>query len=93
MNSLDKILLIAFFITLLFCIFKFIEMKFIDKEMKPLKNVIRDAAYVLAASLIGVFVFLNMNTSIKDFMNVITDSKNVDVTSATTQIFTGEPGF
>jgi hypothetical protein len=93
MNSLDKILLIAFFITLLFCIFKFIEMKFIDKEMKPLKNVIRDAAYVLSASLIGVFVFLNMNTSIKDFMNVITDSKNVDVTSATTQIFTGEPGF
>ena len=93
MNSLDKILLIAFFITLLFCIFKFIEMKFIDKEMKPLKNVIRDAAYVLSASLIGVFVFLNMNTSIKEFMNVITDSKNVDVTSATTQIFTGEPGF
>jgi hypothetical protein len=93
MNSLDKILLIASFITLLFCIFKFVEMKFIDKEMKPLKTVIRDAAYVLGSSLIGVFVFLNMNTSIKDFMNVITDSKNIEVTSSTTQIFTGEPGF
>jgi len=93
MNGLDKILLIAFFITLLFCICKFVEMKFIDKEMKPLKNVIRDSAYVLGSSLIGVFLFLNMNTSIKDFMNVITENKNIDLSSATTQIFTGEPGF
>jgi hypothetical protein len=68
-------------------------MKFIDKEMKPLKNVIRDSAYVLGSSLIGVFLFLNMNTSIKDFMNVITENKNIDLSSATTQIFTGEPGF
>jgi hypothetical protein len=93
MNGLDKVLLISAFITLMFCFFKFIEMKFIDKELKPVKHVIRDAAYVFCASLIGVFGFLNMNTSFKDFMNVITDNKNVDVTSGTTQIFTGEPGF
>jgi len=93
MNSLDKILLISSLITLLFCMCKFIEMKFIEKEMKPVKFIIRDAAYVFACSLIGVFVFLNMNTSFKDFMNVLTDSKNMDVTSGTTQIFTGEPGF
>ena len=93
MNGLDKVLLISAFITLLFCLFKFAEMKFIDKEFKPVKHVIRDAAYVFGSSLIGVFGFLNMNTSIKDFMNVITDNKNTSVTSGTTQIFTGEPGF
>jgi len=93
MNGLDKVLLISAFITLLFCIFKFIEMKFIDKQLKPVKHIIRDAAYVFGASLNGVFGFLNMNTSFKDFMNVITDNKNIDVTSGTTQIFTGEPGF
>jgi len=93
MNGLDKVLLISAFITLLFCIFKFVEMKFVDKEMKPVKYIIRDAAYVFGSSFIGVFGFLNMNGSIKDFMNVITDNKNVDVTSGTTQIFSGEPGF
>jgi len=93
MNGLDKVLLISTFITLIFCLFKFIEMKFIDKQLKPVKHVIRDSAYVFGSSLIGVFVFLNMNTSFKDFMNVITDNKNIDVTSGTTQIFTGEPGF
>ena len=93
MNGLDKVLLISAFITLMFCIFKFIEMKFIDKELKPVKHIIRDAAYVFGASFIGVFGFLNINGSFKDFMNVITDNKNIDVTSGTTQIFTGEPGF
>jgi hypothetical protein len=93
MNGLDKVLLISAFITLLFCLFKFVEMKFIDKELKPIKHVVRDAAYVFGSSLIGVFGFLNMNTSIKDFMNVITDNKNTDVSGTTTQIFTGEPGF
>jgi hypothetical protein len=68
-------------------------MKFIEKEMKPVKFIIRDAAYVFVSSFIGVFGFLNMNTSIKDFMNVITDSKSIDVTSGTTQIFTGAPEF
>ena len=93
MNSLDKVILISSLVTLLFCFCKFIEMKFIEKEMKPVKFIIRDAAYVFASSLIGVFCFLNMNTSIKDFMNVITDNKSIDVTSGTTQIFTGAPEF
>lgn len=93
MNGLDKVLLISSLITLFFCIFKFVEMKFVDKQMKPVKFIIRDAAYVFISSFIGVFGFLNMNTSLNDFMSVMTDSKNVDVTSGTTQIFTGAPEF
>ena len=93
MNGLDKVIVISSLITLFFCICKFVEMKFIEKEMKPVKFIIRDAAYVFVSSFIGVFGFLNMNTSIKDFMNVITDSKSIDVTSGTTQIFTGAPEF
>jgi hypothetical protein len=93
MNGLDKVLLISSLITLFFCIFKFVEMKFIDKQMKPVKFIIRDAAYVFISSFVGVFGFLNMNTSLNDFMSVMTDSKNVDVTSGTTQIFTGAPEF
>jgi len=93
MNGLDKVLLISSLITLFFCIFKFVEMKFVDKQMKPVKFIIRDAAYVFVSSFIGVFGFLNMNTSLNDFMSVMTDSKNIDVTSGTTQIFTGAPEF
>jgi hypothetical protein len=93
MNGLDKVLLISSLITLFFCIFKFVEMKFVDKQMKPVKFIIRDAAYVFISSFVGVFGFLNMNTSLNDFMSVMTDSKNIDVTSGTTQIFTGAPEF
>ena len=93
MNGLDKVIVISALITLFFCIFKFVEMKFIDKQMKPVKFIIRDAAYVFVSSFIGVFGFLNMNTSLNDFMSVMTDSKNIDVTSGTTQIFTGGPEF
>lgn len=93
MTGLDKVFMIAIVISILFCVFKFLEMKFIDKEMKPIKNVVRDAVYVFVAGFVGVFGVLNMNGSLTDFMKVITNNKTADVTSGTTQIFTDAPGF
>jgi hypothetical protein len=88
---MEKILLIALAITLLFCVMKFIEMKFIDKQLKPLKFVIRDAVIVYVCSAIGLVAYANIGGSLADFMNVVTDKKTL--TPAATQIFTDEPGF
>ena len=88
---MEKILLISLAITLLFCVIKFIEMKFIDKQLKPLKFVIRDAVIVYVCSAIGLVAYANIGGSLADFMNVVTDKKTL--TPAATQIFTDEPGF
>lgn len=93
MNGFGNVLMISLIITVLFCSMKFIEMKFIDKEMKPLKFVVRDAAVVFLCSAVGVFGVLNMKTTITDFFNVVTESKVADVASSNTQIFTDAPGF
>jgi hypothetical protein len=88
---MEKIIVIAVLISSLFFLIKVLEMKFLTKEMVPLKQVIRDSVYVFVASFATLFVFLNMVHSIDDFMNVITGSKS-DTLKAT-QVFTGEPGF
>ena len=43
---MDNIFIIAAIISIIFVIGKFIEMRFIEKESKPLKLLIRDALLV-----------------------------------------------
>jgi len=91
---MEKILIVAIVITMLFCLAKVVEMKFIDKEMKPLKFMIRDGAIVFSAAIGALFVFTHMNgpmRSINDFMNVVTDTKTLS--AAAPEVFTDEPGF
>jgi hypothetical protein len=66
-------------------------MKFIDKELKPLKIVIRDAVIVFVSSLVGSLAYFYMDGSVTDFLNVVTDNKSFNMSA--TQIFTDEPGF
>ena len=46
---------IAGIISFIFLIAKFIEMRFIEKENKPLKIMIRDALLVYCCVLLGLF--------------------------------------
>ena len=87
-----NVFIIPVIVTLLFCITKFIEMKYIDKIVKPLKFVIRDSIIVFICSLLANFIYLNMNGTIHEFINVVTDTKTIPV-CGTTDIFTGDPGF
>jgi len=87
----ETIFLLAFFTTTLFLLLRFLEMKFIDKEYKPLKIILRDGVMVFSSTLITAYILSNMNGSIKDFMNVITETKVLD--PAATQIFTDTPAF
>lgn len=88
---MEKVFLISISITFLFCIFKFIEMKYLDKDFKPLKLFVRDSVYVFISSFVATFFYYQMDGKITDFLNVLTDTKTLN--SGATEIFTDEPGF
>jgi len=88
---MEKVFLISIFITFLFCLLKFIEMKYLDKDYKPLKIFVRDSIYVFICSFVSTFVYFYMDGTINDFLNVLTNTKTMN--TGVTQIFTDEPGF
>lgn len=88
---MEKLFILALLITFLFCSMKIIEMKYISKEWKPLKLVIKDAVIVFMSSIASLFVFNVSNGSMTDFFNIVTDNKVL--TPAATEVFTGDPGF
>jgi hypothetical protein len=49
---MENVLIVAVMTTFVFCAFKFLEIRFLDKqkEMKPLKFFVRDMAIVFASS-------------------------------------------
>jgi hypothetical protein len=88
---MEKLLIIASIITFMFSIMKVIEMKYVAKQWTPLKYVIRDAVMVFGSALLGLFVFFQINGTMTDFFNVVTDGKALNLN--TTQVFTDAPGF
>jgi len=90
---MENMLIVAIITTLLFTLFKFVEMRFVDKqkEMKPLKFFVRDLVLVFVSSLAGGFFFFNSNKQISEFVNTITDAKVIPEGAA--QVFTDAPGF
>jgi len=88
---MEQFLIPAIIATILFSIFKFLEMKYLDKQLKPLKLIIRDAFIVFVSTLVGVYVFSLFGGSVQEFFNIVTESKTLN--AAATQVFTDVPGF
>ena len=88
---MEKFFILAALITFLFCSIKIIEMKYISKEWKPLKTIIRDAVVVFISGVAAIFAFNVSNGSMTDFFNIVTD--NTVLNPSATEVFTGEPGF
>jgi TctA family transporter len=88
---MEKIFIISFLITFIFCVMKFLEAKYLDKEWKPLKYFVRDAIIVLISTALGSFIFFQNNNAISELFNVVTETKTLN--TASTQIFTDAPGF
>jgi hypothetical protein len=78
---MDNIFIIAGIISIIFLISKFIEMRFIEKENKPLKLLIRDALLVYFSVVCGYFILEQINPMIQ--------SGGVN----TTPVFTDNPEF
>ena len=53
---MDNIFLVAGIISVIFFIAKFLEMRYIDSEPKPLKLLIRDSLVVYVSVVIGSFI-------------------------------------
>ena len=88
---MEHIFVLALVATILFCICKVVEQKYLENEMKPLKYIIRDAFMVFFATFGAGYGVFYARGSISDFFNVITDTKVLSVEN--TQIFTDAPGF
>lgn len=66
-------------------------MKYLDKEMKPLKYMVRDAVIVFGSALGAATATFYVRGSFTDFLNVVTENKVLHTDA--TQIFTDAPGF
>ena len=60
-------------------------------EVKPLKDVVRDCLLVLMCSIAGSYFYFHFQTTIRDFFNVVTETKVLN--HASTQVFTDSPSF
>jgi hypothetical protein len=80
---MDNIFVISGIISFTFFIVKFIEMRFIEKESKPLKLLIRDSLLVYFSVIISYFI-------IDQLKSVISTGGDG---AKTTPIFTDNPNF
>jgi hypothetical protein len=80
---MDNIFVIAAVISIIFLIAKFFEMRFIEKENKPLKFLIRDSLLVYFSVISGYFILEQLKPV---FQNGGEGIKN-------TPVFTDNPGF
>jgi hypothetical protein len=80
---MDNIFTFATVISFIFLIVKFIEMRFVEKESKPLKLLIRDALLVYFSIVVGYFIINQINPILKGGA----------VNSNITPIFTDNPTF
>jgi hypothetical protein len=69
---MDNIFLVAGIISIIFFIAKFLEMRYIEKEAKPLKVLIRDTLIVYISVVLGSFILDQLNPIIKD--NIMPES-------------------
>jgi hypothetical protein len=92
LNIMQKLVLISTTITFLFCLFKFLEMRYLECELKPLKFFVRDAVIVFCSAAMTSYVFFYLDGSITDFFDVITDNKTA-TNIGLAPIFTDAPGF
>lgn len=77
---MENIFLFAGVISILFILAKFIEMRFVNNEAKPLKTLIRDGLMVFISCVLGYYLLAQF-------------SKDVNVKPTVPDAFTDSPGF
>jgi hypothetical protein len=81
---MDNIFLLSGVITMIFFIVKFLEMRYIDKEAKPLKLLIRDALVVFVSIVFGNYIIEQVNPVLGETLSSAQSSPTV---------FTDNPPF
>lgn len=78
---MESIFVIAAVISILFFIAKFVEMRFIEKENKPMKYLIRDSLLVYISAVLSYFLLQQLNPILHSGGN------------ENTPVFTDNPSF
>uniref|UniRef100_A0A6C0I7G2 Uncharacterized protein n=1 Tax=viral metagenome TaxID=1070528 RepID=A0A6C0I7G2_9ZZZZ len=63
---MDNIFLIAAIVSAIFFIAKFLEMRYVEKESKPLKFLIRDTLVVYISVIAGNFIYEQVTPAIAE---------------------------
>jgi hypothetical protein len=87
---MEAIVAIIIITTVLYILAKMIEMKYVHKEMRPIKELVRDAAIVAVSAGISTFAVFSMNKSMNGFFSAMTEQNNLP---AVASVFTDNPGF
>ena len=87
MQTIITVILFSIFI---FVLVKIIDMKFIQKEVKPLKTVVRDAFMVGISVAVACFSVMTLDKPVSMFFNAITEKQALNGQAA---VFTDNPGF
>ena len=82
---MDNIFIIAGVISFIFLIAKFVEMRFVDKESKPVKLLVRDALLVYFSVISGYFILEQLKST--------TQNGGSGIGSTVTPVFTDNPAF
>ena len=77
---MDKVLVNAGVIAVVYSLIKFVEMRMILKEARPIKELLRDTIMVYVSAIAGMFIIEQMGT-------VSLTGKNA------TNVFVGNPEF
>jgi hypothetical protein len=80
---MDNIFIIAAVISIIFLISKFIEMRFVDAESKPLKLLIRDTLLVYFSVISGYFIMEQIKPILETSDEIL----------SAPQVFTDNPEF
>jgi hypothetical protein len=75
---MENIFVVAGIISVIFFIVKFLEMRFVEKETKPLKLLVRDTLVVYVSIVAGNFVYEQVTPAIAE--NVVGTSQPIAFT-------------
>ena len=80
---MENIFIYAGIISAIYFIVKFIEMKYVDQESKPLKLLVRDTVMVYASVILGDFVMGQVGPKVHDAL----------ASSVAPEVFNDTPDF
>ena len=88
---MEKALFLSVVVVVIFGVLKFLEMKYLDEQLKPLRDVVRDLVMVFVSTFVSALAYIQYQNKFDDFLSVITNT-NV-MKPEQTQVFTGLPDF
>jgi 6-phosphogluconate dehydrogenase len=71
------LLLISLFIVIIYNILNYLDMRFIQKEYKPMKIIMKDSIIIIISSIFSLWVFTKYEHYFLDFFSIIMNTTGV----------------